>query len=284
MPKFRLLLNSFVLSALVAIGGCAGVKTTPDLVDFERFGSGPEKVIVLHDWLGDRRNFDPIRPYLDGEQFTYAFLDLRGYGGSKTKAGKFSAAEAANDAIAVADSLGWKRFHIVGHSMSGMIVQRVGANAPERIKSMVATTPVSAAGMHVDDKTYGFFKAVVTDPKAATAAIGLLTGKRLSKQWAAFKVNDAMTRSTPEARLAYLDMFDKTDFSADVAGLKFPVLVLLGKNDLPAFQPASIKSTFGAWYPNLSIVVTPNAGHYPMQETPVFYATSIEAHMSKHKG
>ncbi len=168
--------------------------------------------------------------------------------------------------------------------MSGMIIQRVGANVPDRIKSMVATTPVAAGGMHVDEKTYGFFKAVVTDPKAATAAIGMLTGKRLSKQWASFKVKNSMTRSTAKARLAYLNMFDKTDFAGDIVGLKFPVLALLGENDLPPFQPDSIKSTFGAAYPNLSILVSLNAGHYPMQETPVFYATSIENHMSKYGG
>src|SRR5690348_8015157 len=43
-------------------------------------GSGPETVVVLHEWLGDRNNYDPILPYLDQDRFTWLFADLRGYG------------------------------------------------------------------------------------------------------------------------------------------------------------------------------------------------------------
>ena len=46
-------------------------------------GDGPERVIVLHDWRGDHRNYDPMVPYLDTEAFTYALTDLRGYGLSR---------------------------------------------------------------------------------------------------------------------------------------------------------------------------------------------------------
>jgi pimeloyl-ACP methyl ester carboxylesterase len=38
-----------------------------------------------------------------------------------------------------------------------------------------------------------------------------------------------------------------------------------------------MKATYLAWYPNASLEVMPNAGHYPMDETPVALATSIEA-------
>lgn len=38
-------------------------------------GHGPAKVLVLHDWLGDRRSWDPVLPYLDEERFTWAVAD-----------------------------------------------------------------------------------------------------------------------------------------------------------------------------------------------------------------
>ena len=44
-------------------------------------------------------------------------MDLRGYGGRKEVAGEFTMDEAAADAIALADELGWDRFSVVGHSM-----------------------------------------------------------------------------------------------------------------------------------------------------------------------
>ena len=49
----------------------------------------------------------------------------------------------ASDVLTLADNLGWKRFHIVGHSMSGMLAQRVVLDGQERIISAVLNTPVA---------------------------------------------------------------------------------------------------------------------------------------------
>ena len=34
----------------------------------ETIGDGAARVIVLHDWMGDHRNYDPMVPYLDRER------------------------------------------------------------------------------------------------------------------------------------------------------------------------------------------------------------------------
>ncbi|MGD1875879.1 MAG: alpha/beta fold hydrolase [Kiloniellaceae bacterium] len=273
----------FLAGALLALGtGCAQMQGEPPMLAYELYGSGPEKVIVLHDWLGDRHNYDPARPYLDTAAFTFAFVDLRGYGDSMDIPGAFNENEAAGDVIHLANELGWDRFHIIGHSMTGMVVQRVAANAPLRVVSVIATTPVSAAGMQTDADTYGFLEGAAKDPEVMAQAIQALTGKRLSALWADFKVQRALARSTEAARLGYLEMFDKSDFHADVQGLKMPVTVILGQNDLPFFQPDYIAGTFGKWYADLTVVVSPNAGHYPMQETPVFYASVVDAQLKAH--
>jgi pimeloyl-ACP methyl ester carboxylesterase len=79
-------------------------------------------------------------------------------------------------------------------------------------------------------------------------------------------------------------MFDLEDFSDKVNGLKMPVTVILGANDLPFFQPDYIAGTFGKWYPNLKVVSITDAGHYPMQEVPAYYATLLTAHLDKVSG
>ena len=273
----------FVTVGLLGLAaGCAQMDAEAPILAHELYGSGTEKVIVLHDWLGDRHNYDPARPYLDTAAYTFAFVDLRGYGESMDIPGAFDEDEAAADVLRLADDLGWQRFHIIGHSMTGMVVQRVAADAPLRVASVIATTPVSAAGMQTDADTYGFLEGAAKDPEVMAQAIHALTGERLSALWAAFKVDRAMARSTEAARLGYLEMFDKSDFHEDVQGLAIPVTVILGQNDLPFFQPDYIEGTFGTWYPNLTIVVSPNAGHYPMQETPVFYASAVDAHLKAH--
>ncbi len=282
MKQIKVLVLSFMVIAFA--NACASTSDGKANVAYETYGIGSIHVVVLHDWLGDRTNYDPIRPYLSPDKFTYAFLDVRGYGESMGIPGAFTADETARDAVSVADNLGWDRFHIIGHSMTGMVVQKVALNEPERIISVIATTPVAASGMQIDEDTWNFFTAVVTDRSAAGNALSMLTGGKLSNSWINYKVERAMTTSTAEARAAFLSMFIKTDFSADAANanLQMPFLLVLGENDLGAFRPEAVKETFLKWYPNSSIVNVPNAGHYPMQETPPFYASTIEAFLSKN--
>jgi len=86
-------------------------------------GSGPAKVMVIHGWFWDHRVFTPMFDALDRELYTFAFVDIRGYGHSRDVAGAFSIGEIAADGIALADQLGWREFHVIGHSMGGKAVQ-----------------------------------------------------------------------------------------------------------------------------------------------------------------
>src|SRR5690348_6713660 len=109
-------------------------------------GRGPEEVLVVHGWVADHPVFAPMLPYRDGERFTYAFIDSRGYGKSRDQKGAYTMREIAIDAIALADHFGWKRFHAIGHSMGGVAIQRLMLDAPGRVASLVALTPVPACG------------------------------------------------------------------------------------------------------------------------------------------
>lgn len=273
----------FACGLLAAAAGCAltGTSARSANVEYAVLGEGPEKVLVLHDWLGDRTNYEPVHPYLDTDTFQFAFVDLRGYGESMEIPGRFTSDEAARDAISVADALGWRSFHIVGHSMTGMVVQKVAVLAGDRVQSIVATTPVHAGGMQPDDETHAFFTQVAQSPEPMAKGIDLLTGGRLSPEWQRFKVRRAMSRSTESARLGYLDMFAYEDFSERVDGIEIPLLVVLGRNDLDAFRPPAIRQTFGQWYENLEITQITDAGHYPMQETPALYATRVQEFLKR---
>lgn len=116
------MLKRYLMTGMLA----TSIAATPALADegpilgHELFGSGPEKVIVLHDWMGDSENYKYVRPWLDSTGFSYAFVDVRGYGRSKGLKGEYSTGEVAADTAKLADHLGWAKYHLVGHSMNGM--------------------------------------------------------------------------------------------------------------------------------------------------------------------
>lgn len=252
-------------------------------------GSGPEKVLVLHSWMGDARSFDALKPWLDGETFTYVFADLRGYGRSRKVRGLYTAEEIASDAMHLADRLGWDRFHIVGHSMSGMAVQRIIINdwrhPAHRIKSAVAITPVTADGFPADNATKQFLWELIHDATLTAQGIAGLTGQRLLPQWSERMARHSIDGSDAAAMRGYYRMWIDSDFSAEAAAVKpgTPIRVIGGRQDLPGFDEARYRETFGAWYPNTDLQFITDAGHFPMYETPVYLATLIESHLHAHR-
>ena len=251
-------------------------------IAYTLFGTGPEHVLVLHDWNGDHTNYDSVLSYLDGKAFTYAFVDLRGYGKSRHITGEYTVGEISKDCIAVADSLGWERFHVLGHSMTGMAAQRIAADVPARIKSAIAVCPMSAAGSPAPDEALKFFETTTTDDDAFRRLIKFVTGN-LSPQWADAKLRQNRATVSPACRAGYLRMFSRSNFVEDVRGLATPFLVIVGTND-PGIDEAAMKTTFLAWHPNAELAIVPNCGHYPMQECPPYFTTLVESFLRKNFG
>jgi esterase len=238
-------------------------------------GAGPNKVLVLHGWFGDAHAFAPMEPALTRDEFTYAFMDYRGYGGMRGAQGAFTIDEIATDALALADHLGFAQFSLVGHSMGGMAVQRVLAMAPDRVRKLVALTPVPASGVPFDEAGWTLFSGAADNPENRFAIIDYTTGNRLSRVWIGSMVDYSLANASRDAIAAYLTAWAKTDFSAAVRGIPLPVKVIVGEHD-PALNTTVMQATFLAIYPDCELEVMANAGHYPMHETPVALATSIE--------
>lgn len=238
-------------------------------------GHGPRRVIVLHDWMGDHRNYDPIHAYLDQSLFSWVFADLRGYGRSRGYGGRYDLVEASADVLTLADALEWSSFHLVGHSMSTLIAQQVAADAPDRVQSLSLIAPIAPSGMGTPEHLAKFLELLGGDEAERGPALEPQWGDRLSPRWAEFKLERWAESSLPAASKGYARMF-ATERVKGSTRPDLPVLALIGEHDTEPFTEATVRGTFLQAYQRVELRILRNAGHYPMQETPVALASAID--------
>lgn len=252
------------------------------MVGYKLVGEGSQKVMVLHGWLGDSSAFDPVLPFLDKSTFTYAFMDYRGYGKSIDLPGEHTIAEIGQDALSLADSLGWEQFSLIGHSMGGMAIQWIAAHAPDRILKMTGITPVPASGFPFDAATEALFRGAKDNPENRYAILMHTTGGRLNLMFGRVMTERSLAQTTPDAFDDYLTAWSQTVFFEQVACLQTPFQVLVGEYD-PAVTADLMEATLLQWFPNAELTVIENAGHYPMIEVPVTLVTLWESFLTEKR-
>ncbi len=242
---------------------------------YRTVGSGERKVIVLHGWFGDAASWAPILDLLDTDTFSYAFVDYRGYGEALDQSGEFTIEEIASDALEIADELGWQRFSLVGHSMGGKAIQRVLADVPDRVERMVGISPVPPGPVPFDDDGWALFSGAADEAGNRRAILDLTTGNRLSGRWLDAMTSYSLEHSARDAFAAYLPAWAKTDFQSEIDQNPVPFSLIVGAHD-PAIGEDTMRGAVLPSYPNASLQVLPDAGHYAMNEAPVRLVTLME--------
>ena len=244
-------------------------------------GSGDHHVLAVHGWFGSSRGWGSLPDFLDRSTYTYTFMDLRGYGERKHVAGEFTMEEAAGDALALAGELGWDRFSVVGHSMGAKVAHQVLLQAPDRVVKLIGINPVPAAAVPMDEQAWDLFSGAAGNAGNRAAIINFTTGSKLTPTFINHVVQHSLANSTLEAFAAYLPAWASSDFSRQLKpDTSTPVKVIVGVND-PAMSADVMEQTWLVFFPEAEMTILPDAGHYPMFESPVSLATSIEEFLGR---
>lgn len=230
-------------------------------------GHGPVRVLVAHGWIADHTLFGPYLAQADPQQFTHALLDGRGYGSRLDEPGPHTIDVMAQELRDAARALGWPQFHAIGHSMGGMVVQRLLVDVPEQLLSATLLAPVPASGARLDAARRTLLELAITEPEARRRLIDANSGRIRSAAWIDEVLQLSLRTTTPAALAAWLDAWTKTDFSRELRPVAVPVHVVAGELD-PGAPRSRLEQTILPAFPHASLLTLPRVGHYPMRECP----------------
>lgn len=112
---------------------------------YDERGSGAP-VVFVHGLGLDRRRWDTIVRTVVGAGFRAITFDLRGFGASEDPTGPYEMDDLVGDLGCVVDELAGETFHLVGHSLGGMISLAFAVRHPDRLRSLTLASTTAHNG------------------------------------------------------------------------------------------------------------------------------------------
>ena len=205
-------------------------------------------------------------------------FDLRGHGKSG-KAGPFTPGDYADDALAVLDSLGIERAHIVGTSFGGSTAAYLADKAPDRVATIASFGgALTVEGLDLDGaiafiRSVGvrdFFAAFLPQSSFAPGVDQALIDRALDSASVGREVDTVIDVTTTAL---------SSDTTAAAKAVTVPALVVTGEFDMtcPVSAGKAVADALRTEH-----VVLEGRGHVVSMETPDVVAGLIEQHAAAH--
>lgn len=191
-----------------------------------------DALVFVHGYLGGSAQWaEQVEAF--APSFRVVTPDLPGFGLKRELEAPDEIGAFAEDVLGQVRDAGVERFHLVGHSMGGMIVQEMVARAPERVDRLVlyGTGPVGLLP--------GRFETIDESKRRVVADGAQATGRRISATWFVDYERapnypvcaDLAVLASEQAALAGLSAMEKWSGEAALADIASPTLVLWGDCD-----------------------------------------------------
>lgn len=187
---------------------------------YEIRGKG-EPLLMLHGGLMSIDSFAPTMPVFKGRQVIA--VDLQGHGRTTLGTRPIRCEAIADDVDTLLGQLGRAQVDVLGYSFGGCVALRLAVQHPERVRRLVLVSATFAA-----DGWYADMRVQQKQVGAAMAPLMAETPMYKTYKAVAPKVDDF-----PRLLDAMGDfMRQEYDWSADVAKLKMPVMLVFGDADM----------------------------------------------------
>jgi pimeloyl-ACP methyl ester carboxylesterase len=188
---------------------------------YEIRGAG-EPLLLLHGGLGSTDMFRPIMPQLAEHRQVIA-VDLQGHGRTELGERPFSIQAMGADMAVVLKELGYGQVDVLGYSMGGGVAFQLAVQHPEAVRRLALVS----AGYAQD----GFYPEML--PMQAQLNAGMAESMKDTPMYKSYVAVAPKPEDFPRLLDTMGDWMRKPyDWSADVARLKMPVMLVFGDSDM----------------------------------------------------
>ncbi len=260
-------------------------------VSYIQTGRGPgAPLLLVHGFTGSKEDFARVLEELGKDRRVVA-VDLPGHGGSQAPPDPsgYGLSASAEWVLGAADALDLGPHHLLGHSLGGLVVQRVAAAAGQRLRSLVLM-----------DTGLGALREEVADLIARVAVVARDQGMEAAwEERRRLNLRRAVRYDPPPGREDFVRRrFLALDPAAVVVGARslteagaleaflrriaMPVLVIHGEHDdawTPAEQQQLARAVRGA-----ELAVVRASRHSPQLENPVEWLAVLRDFLRRAEG
>jgi len=233
-----------------------------------------EPVIFLHGITDSWHSYEKVLPLLPSSIHAFA-LSQRGHGDSERPLTGYTPKDFAGDVAAFIKQLNLKSAIIVGHSMSGMIVQQFALDYPELIRAIVINS--SAAYIKDNPGLPEFYNQVMqlNDPmdRAFMDEFQKATLiKPIDPGYFNLLVTEGMKVPVRVFKAALTGLME-ADYRKELKKIKVPVLIMWGAKD--GFFPETNQQLLLGGISGSKLVIYEGTGHALHWEEPVRFTNDL---------
>jgi 3-oxoadipate enol-lactonase len=235
-------------------------------------------LVFINSLGSDIRIWQEVAPAFS-DRCRVVLYDLRGHGLSDAPPAPYTMDDHADDLLALLDHLNIESAALVGLSVGGMIAQRIGVRAPDRVHALTLCCTAARIGTA---ETWAERIAAVERGGIEPIAEAVL------QRW----FTPSFREARPDDCAGWRNMLVRTpahgyagtcaairdaDLTADAARIAAPTLCVAGDQD-GSTPPELVRGTAGL-IPGARFELIESAGHIPCVEQPAVLARLIDRHL-----
>ena len=232
-------------------------------------------IVFVHGFMGGSKQWAAQKESF-GSDFRICAVDLPGYGESSHLPAPDRIRNFAEFVLDKLSEEGIDQFHLIGHSMGGMVVQEILSLAPSRVDKLVLY------GTGASGKLADRFETFAESKRRAMEDGARATARLISATWFLERENSSVyescaaiaERSSLQSICAGLDAMENWSLVSELSKITVPTLVIWGDKD----RTYSWKQTEELWrkIPDSNLAVIPLCAHAVHLENPSLFNAIVK--------